>query len=104
MLTTTLCALLSVRIRAEKLSKSPILLQQLLVGAHLRDFPIRHDQNCIRLREIVDGMSHQNPRLNSKTQREKVLTAEVSNTTAQLLLLLRLSSNYRQARKTFKEK
>ena len=71
--TAVLDALFSISVCTKKPSKSPILLQQLVIGAHLRDFSVSHYQNCIHLRQIVDCMGYQNPCLQQKKKKNNTL-------------------------------
>lgn len=50
---------------SQKLSKGSLCVHELLVGAHLCDFSIHHDQDQVGLGQVVQPMGHQQTSLHT---------------------------------------
>lgn len=73
------------RVVAQELRKGLVLLQEVLVGSHLRDFAIYQDNDVVNLRQEADAMGHQNSGLDrmKKSKSPQLSAGTVRTSTAQ---------------------
>lgn len=55
---TVIVSVLNSSVRSQKLSEGSLCVHELLVGAHLCDLPLNHDQDQVGLGQIAQPMGH----------------------------------------------